>query len=323
MRKNILILTMLAVFLTLSACSKEKHIEKTYTVGIIQFTDTNNETRRGFLAGLKNYGYIEGENLRVIFDGPANTFKEINEKLEKIIEQKPDLIYAAPTPAAIAAYKMTKGTDIQVVFGPVNNPVTAGIVKNLKSPGENITGVGLAASDQKRLEWIKLISPETKNVLLPYNPADKSSQKTLKDVKDIATKLGMEVHEYKVTAPEEVLELTKNIPENTQAIFLSRDGMVMSKIEEFASIGIDKKIIVSTPRYEQVQQGAVTGYGFIGYELGKQAARLASAILKGAKAGDLPVETALDYLFINQTTAKAMGLHISDSILRQAYNPNK
>ncbi|MCG8618741.1 MAG: hypothetical protein MI802_21180, partial [Desulfobacterales bacterium] len=74
-----------------------------------------------------------------------------------------------------------------------------------------------------------------------------------------------------------------------------------------------------TPRFKQVEAGALTGYGFIGSSIGRRAARLADLILKGADPGSLPIETAEDYLFLNLKTAAAIGLEIDDHIIRQAH----
>jgi len=232
---------------------------------------------------------------------------------------KPDLIYTSTTPATLRAYKKTKGLHIPIVFGPVNDPVKAGIVTNVRVPGENVTGVRLTASDPKRLEWLKILKPDIKTVFVPYKKNDTSSNITVSLISNAAVDIGLKIIKYPVKDKQDILNMLMNIPEETEAIFLPRDGLVMSSIKDFVRVCTEKKLILTTPRLEQVQQGATTGYGFIGYELGKQAARLADTILKGTDPGLVPIETAEDYLFINTDAANQIGLQISNIILHQTY----
>jgi len=308
------------IFALLIGCSQNNNAKKIYKVGVIQYTDTNKNTLKGFKAGLHALGFIENDNVAYINYGYANNFDEIKEKLTKIINEKPDVIYASTTPATIFAYKMTKDLNTPIVFGPVNDPVKAGIIENIASPGENITGVMLTPSDAKRLEWITVINKNAKNVLIPYNPKDKSSITTVNVVTKAAEDLGTRLIPYQVETDTDIKDLINNLPEGIDAIFMPRDGLVMSNVQKFAEVCINHKIILSTPRYEQLAEGATTGYGFVGYKLGQQAARIAATILKGAKAGDIPVETADDYFFINMEVVNKIGLDIDNTILKQAYS---
>jgi len=302
-------------------CGEKKNDKK--IIGVLQYTDNNLTTLEGFKKGLSMKGFKEGENLEIIFHGSVDKISSLQTELSKILEKKPDLIFTSTTPAAIAAYKGTKKNKIPVVFAPVNDPLSAGIVADLKYPGGNITGIRLSRSDNKRLEWIKRLRPETRVVMIPFNPNDKSPKATLKTIQSAAEKLEIKILEYPVNNNDEIDYSLKNIPENVDAVFLPRDGLVMSRFMDYSKVCIEKNIVLSTPRYIQVKQGALTGYGFIGFEIGQQAARLASSILKGAKAGDLPVETAEDYLFLNLESAGKMKFEIDVSIIKQAYKNGK
>ncbi|PLX66059.1 MAG: hypothetical protein C0602_13085 [Denitrovibrio sp.] len=315
-----LISLLLVLSLTFAvSCTTNENEDKHFRIGIIQYTNTNDMTRQGFVDGMSSYGYQDGSNTEYLYFGNAYSFEEINGILDRIIEMKPDLIYASTTPASLRAYQKTKNTGIPVVFGPVNDPVKAGIIKNIRAPGENITGVRLAPSDPKRLEWIKLIKPDAKNILLPYTKNDTSSNITVSLISKVSKGMGLNIIKHPVESKEDIYEMIENMPENIDAVFMPRDGLVMSAIKEFSKMCLEKKIILSSPRHEQVIQGATTGYGFIGYELGKQAARMADSILKGTPPGQVPVETAEDYLFINLDIVNSIDLKISDIILQQAY----
>jgi len=317
--KLLLTTVILSIALLLSGCSKNNEINKQYSIGIIQYTNTNTKTLFGFKDKLYSLGFIEGENTTYIDYGYAKSFDEIQQKLVKIMTQNPDIIFSSTTPASIAAYKIAKKDNIPVVFAPVNDPVKAGIITNLKAPGEHITGVRLGSSDDKRLEWLTILNKETKRVLVPHNPKDKSANTTIETIKHAATTLGVELILKPIHSKEEFNTLLANLPDDIQAIFLPRDGFIMSRNKDFAKACQEKKIVLSTPRYEHVQDGATTGYGFIGYVVGKQAARIAGAILNGTPPGDIPVETAEDYFFINIEVLNKINLKVGNNILRQAY----
>ena len=114
------------------------------------------------------------------------------------------------------------------------------------------------------------------------------------------------------------LNLLSPLVDAIDAIFLPRDGLVMSKATQFVELCREHKLLLSTPRLSQVKSGVLMGYGFIGFELGKQAARLSHRVLEGELPANLPVESSQDYLFINMKSANEIGLQIPDSALRRA-----
>lgn len=313
-----LLLTLIAVSVIFTSGCFQKD-EKVFTVGILQYRNTNDKTREGFINGLTSLDYINGRNTRFVYPGNASDFEDIEKKLDHILRQKPDIIYAMTTPATRSAYLKAKKLNIPVVFGPINDPVKSGIIKSLSRPGENITGVKLSPSDPKRLEWMKVIKKDLVHVLVPYNPNDKSSLISVSSIESASVDLNVTIHKHPVRNKDEIIKLIENLPEVTQAIFMPRDGLVMSSVKELAEVCLRNKIILSTPRYEQMQLGATMGYGFVGYEVGIQTSRMAASIMKGNSAGDIPVETAEDYLFINRMIAEEIGLAIDSQLLNKTY----
>jgi putative ABC transport system substrate-binding protein len=253
-----------------------------------------------------------------LFDNVNHKIEKLDANITKIVNGKPDLIFAATTPVAIAVTKATKFNKIPVIFGPVNDPVSVGIVKEQRRPGENVTGVMLTDSTAKELEWAIKIAPKIKRILLPYNPNDKSSVISMQKASDAANMFKLTLDAREVRNHKEIDTLLTTFPDGIDAIFLPRDGMVMSRVEDFANVANPKKIILTGTRVEMAERGALFGFGFNGFMIGKQMARLADQILQGRKPGDLPVETAENYLSINLKTANMLGITISEHILRQA-----
>jgi putative ABC transport system substrate-binding protein len=294
--------------------------KKVYKIGVLQFTENNLSTLEGFKDGLSEAGYLEGKDLVYYFDGPASSKKDLAGYMQKLLDKKPDLIFASPTPAAIVAEKMTADTDIPVVFAPVNDPVSAGIVRDVRDPGGNITGVRLSASDGRRLQSLKDVVPAVQKVFVPFSPGDKSAGSSLKMLEEAAPKLGVTLIKKPFYWETNILEDKSYVPDGVDAVLLPREGLVMSRIRNFVLLCLERNLPLSTPRYSQVELGALTGYGFNGYEIGRQGARLARMILSGTSPASLPVDISDDYLFINLKTAEKIGIKISDDVLRQAQN---
>ncbi|WP_022663360.1 ABC transporter substrate-binding protein [Paucidesulfovibrio longus] len=286
-------------------------------VGVLQYTNTNLTTLEGFKDGLAELGYHEGDNLKILFDGPAQSKEELAARLRLLLAKHPDLLFVSPTPAALVAAEMTRGTDLPVVFAPVNDPVASGVVNNLRRPEANLTGVRLAPSEGRRLQSLLEVVPAVRRVFVPYNPLDSSALASLNQLRRAAPSLNVELLPKPFT-PKTDLFAPGYAPEGIDAVFLPREGLVLSRIKDFVSLSARRKLALSTPRFDQVEQGALTGLGFIGYEVGKQAARLAHLLLSGTPVASLPVETAEDYLFINLAAAERLGIHVPETVLRRA-----
>ncbi len=285
-------------------------------IGVLQYTDTSLETLAGFKEAMAGYGYVEGESVRYLFDGPVPSLDQLEPAMERLLAQNPDMILASTTPAAKTAANMAAPRGIPVIFAPVNDPVSSGIVKNLRRPEGNVTGVRLSPSEGRRLQSLREIAPDIRRVFVPFNPQDQSAAATLAQISVAAPKIGLAL----VLSPfsKEMDVIGDNlIPEDVDAVFLPREGLVLSRIKDFMAVSLERRLPLSTPRFEQVERGALTGYGFVASELGKQAARLARQVFAGKPVKDLPVETARDCVFLNMASARQMGLHIPEDFLRR------
>jgi putative ABC transport system substrate-binding protein len=205
-----------------------------------------------------------------------------------------------------------------VVFGPVNDPVKAGLMTDLRHPGGNITGITLPKSAGLRLEWLAKTAPNAKHILAIYNANDPSAQATLSQAEAVLGRVNVALKHAPVANDDEITAMLANIPEEVDALFLARDSMLTSRINDIVAASLERKLPLSVPGYIQVRAGALSSYGFYHYEVGRNAAHLADQILRGANAGDLPVETADSFLFFNQKTAAQIGLEIPTDLLRQA-----
>jgi putative ABC transport system substrate-binding protein len=295
-----------------------EHRSRAKVIALVRLTAVDANTVAGFKAALAEAGYREGQEVVYLDPGPVGSIDRVDAVIRQHLASKPDLFMVSSTPATQAAQRLTRGMDIPVVFAPVNDPVGAGIVADLRHPGGHITGVRLPTGDDLRLQWLHEIAPAARRVLVPYTAEDKSAQTTLALIGPIAPELGLELVPQPVRGEAGVKALLAAPPAGVDAIFLPRDSSVESHVGLFVAHARAHRLPLCAPSLTQVEAGALFSYGFVHRDIGRQAARLAEQVFKGVKTGDLPVEMAENILSINLATAAAIGLDIPDRILLQA-----
>ncbi len=304
-------------FLTIS-CTKDGENSHLYTIGLV--TNNRNGLRniKGFQKKMTELGYIVGRNVKYMFEGFPVRGSNLEAVLKKMIEAKVNLIFTAGTPTGVAAYRITSGTNIPVIFGVIANPVAAGVMNDLTRPGGNMTGVKLGDNQARRLQFLLDISPDIKRVLIPYNPEDAASSSAVEQVNKIVSDLGVKIVAKLAHKDQEVFDMLNNLSEGLDAIFLVPGTTVNIHLQKVLSVARARKLPVSGPSLAQVEEGALITYGFSHYEVGRQAARIADQVLKGTDPGKLPVETAEFFLAVNLRAAEEIGLRVPYSILQQA-----
>ena len=291
---------------------------QTPVIGILHPSAVHTPAVSGFIEQMREYGFEEGSSVVYMYDGPVGSGKNLVDRAQELVASGATLIYSASTPATKTALEAVRGTDVKVVFGPVNDPVGAKIVESLRRPGGAVTGVTLAPSTARRLAWFKEFDPSVSRVLAPFNPDDQSSTTSLARAESAAVSLGLEIVPHEVRNPDEVRALFGSMPEDIHGVFLPRDSMINSTISDIVAATIDQKLPLSGPGFNQVTRGALFGYGVRQGSVGRTAARLANEVLSGADPAVIPIETVESHLYINIKTAGAIGLDLSPALLSQA-----
>jgi putative ABC transport system substrate-binding protein len=308
----ILFVLFIVTSLLLTACDGG---QKTYTVGVVNFTPSLDGIVEGFKEGMTEFGYLEGENITYLYEGATGRIETLDSVAQGLVEADVDLILSITTPPTQAAQRATAGTDIPVVFVPVTDPVGAGIVDSLRNPGGNITGITFGIQETRRLEWLIQVVPTIEDIYIPYNPEDRSAVLALEMASAAAPELGVELITRGVRTPEEIMAAIEDIPEEADAIFFLPDSLMGVHAAKFVTLQLPTSAADPT---SMKAFDMLTSYGIDITAAGKQAARLADQIFQGIKPTDLPIETAEFYLAINLKAAEAIGLDISDEILLQA-----
>lgn len=285
------------------------------TIGIIQLTEVDTQTFAGLKEGLADQGFAEGEDVTYHFEGPAGSVDRLPGQIDRMLERGVDLIVVSSTPGSQAVLKATQGRDLPIVFAPVNNPLSAGIVDDLSRPGGMVTGIRLPRGDDLRLDWLRRILPEARTVVVPHVASDSSSASSVAIAAKAAATLGVRLVAEPVSSCAEAAGAVERHAGSADAVFLPRDSFVESCIDDLVAAANRLRIPVAAPSLTQVRRGALFSYGFVHAEIGRRAAHQVGQVLRGVPPGDLPVEAAESYLAINTRAAEAIGLGLPDEIL--------
>lgn len=311
------LLFILLVTLIMSGCGNLEE-KKTVKVGVVNLAPPLEPILEGFKAGMEEAGYVEGENIVYIYDGPAPNPEALDGILENLKNENVDLVLTFGTLATLTAKESLAGSGIPVIFGPVTDPVASGIVTSVLNPGGDITGIQTGNPTDKRLEWLLKIDPEIKRLFVIHNPDDNSSVQALAALVETAPTFNLEVVVHEATTPEEITAGLNEMPEGMDAIFLPASAFSEKHVGLVVEFANELKIPVAAPATANIQDGALTTYGHDNIPLGRQASHLANQILDGIKPADLPVESAELFLAVNLDTANIIGLVIPDEVLDAA-----
>ncbi len=300
-----------------SAPATEKKLTK---IGIIQLVEhpALDDANKGFIDGLKELGYIDGENITIDFNSAQGEAPNCVTIANKLVSTNTDLILAIATPAAQAAANATK--DIPILVTAVTDPETARLVASNKAPGGNVTGTSDLSPVKEQFQLIKEILPNVKTVGILYNTSEDNSLFQLELAKKEAAALGLTLVEGGATAANELPQVTAVLAKKVDVIYAPTDNLVASGMAVITQTAAQSKIPVIGAESKMIEGGAVAAKGFNYYELGKQTARQAVKILKGEiKPAEMPIEylETLD-VAVNKEMAEKLGIELPQSVLDQA-----
>jgi putative ABC transport system substrate-binding protein len=232
-----------------------------------------------------------------------------------------DLIHCIATPSSQAVIKIIK--HIPVVFSSVTDPVDAGLIPPTNPPGTgtgmNLTGVSDRWPVFLQFEMYTIFFPRAKKWGTIYNPADPKSFFYIREMREAAKKLGVELIEATISSEGETLQATQFLSEKVLAIYITFDSMAISSFDTIVKVCNEKKIPLFGGDLKCVSRGAMAAYGLDYFQIGYSAGRKAGQILKGEKPGDIPWELGDKLLVIvNEKAAKAQGAIISPELLKKA-----
>jgi len=283
--------------------------------------DVFSDRIRGFHRGLKETGYVEGENLTIAYRWAEGQFDRLPALAAELVRRQVAVIAAGATSAAFAAKAAT--TTIPILFVIPEDPVGLGLVASLARPGGNMTGVNLLAAEvvAKRLELLRALIPGAARVAVLINPADaKTSESTLRDVDTAARAIGLQIQVARARTIGEVdAAFAAFARERPDALILGADAFFTSRRIQLANLASRHAIPMTSATREITDVGGLMSYGANIPDAWRQVGAYTGRILKGAKPADLPVVQATKLeLVINAQTARILGLTVPASLLATA-----
>lgn len=279
-------------------------------IGITQLVEhpALDQAKEGFVEGLKENGFVEGENLEIDFQNAQNDNPTSQTIASNFVNDKKDLIFAISTPSAQAALNATQ--DIPIVFTAVTDAVEAGLVKSNESSENNVTGTSDAIPVAKALELIKKFVPDVKTIGVVCNTSEINSKLQVDALREAAEKEGIKVVDKGATQANEVNQAVAAVAKEADVIFAPTDNLVASSMPIITKVATENKIPVIGSEEGHVENGALACNGISYKELGKKAGEMAAQILKGEKQpSEIPV-TTLDETetIINKSTMETLGI---------------
>jgi len=275
---------------------------------------------RTFREGLRDLGWIDGENVRIEFRWAEGRFDRLPELATDLVRMNVDVIVAPTSIYADAAKRAT--SVIPIVFATHADPVGSGHVASLARPGGNLTGMSVLMTDTnaKGLQIMQEAIPGLALVALLYDPATPSHVPGLTALQGAGRDLGLQIHPVPVTNAAEFGKAFSEIRRvGAGAVVVLATPLFNASAERLADLALEYQLPTLFARREQAEKGGLISYGPDRSDLYRRAATYVDKILKGVKPEDLPVQQPTKFeLVINLKTANALGLTIPPTLIARA-----
>jgi putative ABC transport system substrate-binding protein len=271
----------------------------------------------GFRQGMREQHLIEGQHFVIEF-GLAQSAAQISDAAAELVRRGVDVLLASGTPSVFPA--RDAAGQIPVVFVATIDPVAAGLVASLASPGRNITGMTSISGDviAKRLQMIREVLPTLTKVALLVRESSPDTSLYVRESQTAAGKLGIEL-QIEIERNPADLEGIFTAAQSAGALVVADDAEFTALRDQIAALAFRNKLPTVSGLRELAEAGGLMAYGASFGDLYRRAASHVHKILQGVSAADLPIEQPTKFEFVlNMQTAKALGLAIPPSLLALA-----
>ena len=322
-KKITAVMTMMAVAsMVLTGCgSKETagNAKDVKVIGIGQFAEHGSldNCRNGFLEGLKQEGFVEGENLTVYYENSQADGGVAAQIVDNFLSKDVDLICAIATPMAQAAYGAARKKDVPVIFTAITDPIKAELANSDGTPVGEITGTSDKLAVKKQLEMIRSVLPEAKTIGILYSTSEVNSISAIEEYKAAAAEYGFEIVESGVSTIADISLATDNLLGKVDCLNNLTDNTVVSVLPTILKKANDKNIPVFGSEVEQVKIGCLATVGIDYTELGIKTGKMAAVVLKGEKkASEINFETIEESKFYGNTAvATDLGITLPQDLV--------
>jgi putative ABC transport system substrate-binding protein len=276
---------------------------------------------RGFHRGLKETGYVEGENVAIVYRWAEGQNDRLPALAAELVRRPVAVIAATGGNASALAAKAATMT-IPIVFAVNDDPVKLGLVASLARPDGNLTGINFfnAELTAKRLGLLRELVPGAARVAVLVNPVATNAKSIVKDVEAAARAMGLQIQVHNASTSREInAAFATFVRERPDALFVGGDGFFNSRRVQIVTLAVRHAVPATFSAREYAVAGGLMSYGSNLADAFRQAGVYTGRILKGGKPADLPVVQASKFeLVINAQTATMLGLTVSPSLFARA-----
>jgi putative tryptophan/tyrosine transport system substrate-binding protein len=286
-------------------------------IGFLTPVSLNEELLRGFQQGLQHAGFVEGDNVSILYHSAENEIDRLPALAIDLARRGVAAIVAIGQ-AAFAAKNAT--ATIPVLFLAVEDPVKVGLVTSLARPDGNLTGVNILATElvAKRLALLRELLPAAAHVAVLVDPTNKTiAEPTLQEVESAARAMALQIQVLNASnGPEIGAAFAAFERERPDALFVSTGALFTSRRVQLATLAARHMVPMTSSNRQITEAGGLMSYGANITDAQRQLGVYAGRILKGEKPADLPVVQATKLeLVINAETARMFGLTVPPSLL--------
>jgi putative ABC transport system substrate-binding protein len=273
-----------------------------------------------FLQGLKETGYVDGQNVAIEYRWAENQYDRLPALAADLVRRRVALILASGTPATLAAKATT--TTIPIVFGTGGDPVELGLIASLNRPGGNLTGSAILTAElaPKQLQLLRELILKATRFGVLVDPAFPATPSIIADLQAAARTLGLQLVVVNARTDSDLEPgFATFSQQHVGAVLVGASNFYHTRMEQLAALAARHALPAIYPWREYALAGGLITYGSSRGYLNKQAGVYTGRILKGEKPADLPVMLPTKFeLVINLKSAKALGLTIPETLLATA-----
>ena len=291
------------------------------SIGVIQYMQHGSldEAYNGFVDGLAEAGYVEGENLTINYQNASGEVGNCQQICNVFANDNTDLVLAIATPAAQSAVNQFQDTDVPVLFTAVTDAVGAGLVDSNEAPGKNVTGTLDMPVIADQVAVVKEVLPEAETLGIVYTSSEANSEIQAEEAVAAAEALGMKTVVMTSSTSNDIPQVLSTIASQVDAIYIPSDNAFASAMATVNKTAVDNQVPVFCAVEAMIAEGGIATTAIDYYELGKQTAAQAVRVLNGEAASEIAVETQKECaLVVNETFAKSVGVEIPAEMLETA-----
>ena len=320
MMKKLLAIVLSLVMLTAASAA----LAENKTVGILQSAEHGSldNCREGFLQGLAEAGYVEGENLTIKYYNAQADGGTDAQIAQSLVAYPVDLICAIATPSAQAAFNavLSAKADIPVIYTAVSAPIEAGLANDDGTPVGLVTGTSDLLPIRNQLAMIRELMPDAKTVGLLYTSSETNSEVQAALYEEMAGEFGFEIVSATVTAGAEVSQAVQALLPQVDCLSMLTDNTVVSYLAVVLNAAEQAGKPVFGIEVEQVALGCAGADGLDYVALGRQTGEMAARVLNGESAESISFETIRDSaLYLNTDVLSSLGLEIPAAMAERGY----